>query len=312
MDCNILNRLEKLEKTTVSRLFQHWVSIGELPSSDHSKMKELLANKVAYWKQEKNRARTIYGNTMNYNYPNLTFNRGIRNYSYAIRLINNDNSNNNNNTSNNSTTSNTINNAESIPLPRKNMPNFESGVDSNKCFEPIMALTNINISSENVTFYIANAKGKISSITCLDEDSLQMYKTSRDYKSHQCTLDTNPSTGLPMTSLSVSRKHIIGSPLRRLELGQKVYVLDSEFKNVEVGKAYLLEPTQKTIGRIVSESMLKTGHAVSADHCQTVFKDPIYSISEISVMTGGKHKRRATRKSGRNKRHHTKRSTYRK
>jgi ankyrin repeat protein len=227
-------------------------------------------------------------------------------------LMNNNNNSNNStyvsNNNNNYSNNNSNNNTDSIPLPRKNMPQFESGVDSSKCFEPIVEGTNVDISSENVTFYIANAKGKISSITCLDDESLQMYKTSREYKSHQCTLDTNPKTGLPMTSLSVSRNHVIGKPLRRLELGQKVYVLDSEFKNVEVGKAYLLEPTQKTIGRIVSDDMLRTGHAVSADHCQTVFKDLIYSIRETSMHKGGKHKRRATRKSG----HHTKRSTYRK
>ncbi len=99
-----------------------------------------------------------------------------------------------------------------------------------------------------------------------------------------------------MTSLHVSRNQLIGTPLRRLELGQKVYVLDSEFQKVKVGKAYVLEPTTNTIGRIASDNMIRTGAVVSADHCQTVFTDPIYSISEISGTTGGKRRvRRVTR-----------------
>jgi hypothetical protein len=87
MGCNILNRLELLQKTTVDRLFQHWISTGELLSSDFSKMKELLAKKLEHWNQEKERKRTIYRNRMNYNYPGYIFNIGIENYTYAVSLI---------------------------------------------------------------------------------------------------------------------------------------------------------------------------------------------------------------------------------
>ncbi len=87
MDCNILNILEKINKPTVNRLFQHWISTGELLSSDFSKMKELLDKKLAYWNQEKERRRTTYGSTMNHNYPGYIFNRGIEHYTHAISLI---------------------------------------------------------------------------------------------------------------------------------------------------------------------------------------------------------------------------------
>jgi hypothetical protein len=83
-----------------------------------------------------------------------------------------------------------------------------------------------------------------------------------------------------MNSLSVQRRHLVGVPLRRLELAQKVYVKDSDFKKVKAGKSYLLEPTSDTLGRIVSDDVIRGGTVVSADHCQTVFTDPIYSISE--------------------------------
>ncbi len=87
MGCNILNRLELLQKITVDRLFQHWVSVGELHSSNFYEMKELLTKKLAYWKQDKERRRTTYGSTMNHNYPGYIFNRGIEHYTHAISLI---------------------------------------------------------------------------------------------------------------------------------------------------------------------------------------------------------------------------------
>lgn len=198
---------------------------------------------------------------------------------------------------------NSANTPNNTPLLQRNMPEFVSGVVSTKCFDPIMANEN-NITSEKATFYITRYvkekidedkyidKQKIASISCLDSESLKVYKT-KDYKVYQCTLDT---TVLPMTSLHVERRHLIGKPLRRLELSQKVYVLDSEFQKVKVGRAYVLEPTTNTIGRIASDDMIRTGAAMSADHCQTLFTDPIYSIKEISATRGGKRRvRRVTR-----------------
>ena len=110
-----------------------------------------------------------------------------------------------------------------------------------------------DINSELTTFYISDKSGTVVSIGCLDANSLNVYKTSIDYKYHQCTLNTNAETGgLPMTSLAVHRSHIINRALRRLEFSQKVYVHDEDFQCVMPGNAYLLEPTENAIGPIVS------------------------------------------------------------
>lgn len=147
-----------------------------------------------------------------------------------------------------------------------------------KCFNPI-SYSYEDIEQSHTVFYIINEKGKVQNIACLDEDSINYYKSTADYIFHQCTLNTNAgSGGLPLTSLYIQKQHLIGKPLRKLDFGTKVYVLDSEFQQVESGGAYMLIPTTNKLGRIVSEKVLTEHNVVSGDHCQTVFKDPIYKI----------------------------------
>ncbi len=202
------------------------------------------------------------------------------NYNNDSNYVGNNGSNNGNNGSNNGNNgSNNGNNApvNNTPLPVKNMPTFGEGTELNKCFNPVLPGTN-DITSEMTTFYTVMPNGRVGNAACLDADGLNYYKTSKDYLVHQCTLNTNT---LPMNSLFVARNQLVGVPLRRLELAQKMYVKDSEFQKVQEGKSYLLEATANTIGRIVSDSVIRGGTVVSADHCQTVFTDPIYSISEV-------------------------------
>ncbi len=147
-----------------------------------------------------------------------------------------------------------------------------------KCFNPIM-YNYEDIDQSHTVFYIINEKGKVQSIACLDESSLEYYKNSADYLFHQCTLNTNSATGgLPMSSIFVGRQHVVGKPLRKLDFGTKAYVLNSEFQLVQPSGAYMLIPTKNKLGRIASEKVLTEQNVVSGDHCQTIFNDPIYKI----------------------------------
>lgn len=219
------------------------------------------------------------------NYPNEPPQNNMNNYfNYnAINNRNNNNYNNNVNNNNNNRNNNLVqyNNKNNTNFNIKNVPNLGKGAEYNKCFNPIMVNTE-NITSEMTLFYIEDKNGKISEIGCLDEDSLESYKNNKkDYVYHQCTPNTNAKTGgLPMTSTYVSRNQLIGKPLFKFNFQTSIYILLSDFNKLKKGKAYILEPTNKELGRIASDTFLRTENVVSADHCQTIFKDPIYKVSE--------------------------------
>ena len=103
-----------------------------------------------------------------------------------------------------------------------------------------------------------------------------------------------------MGAIMISRNQIeAGSSLVRLPLDRNIYVDTLNAKMLQVGKSYVLWPTENTVGRIASKSLLDGGSAVSADHCQTKFSDSIYEIYEVTASGG----RRKTRKSIMTSRH---------
>jgi hypothetical protein len=67
-------------------------------------------------------------------------------------------------------------------------------------------------------------------------------------------------------------------PLRRLDFGSNVYVLDKELQQIQLSGSYILIPTLNDVGRIISETSVKNQISLSVTPCQTEITKPIYKI----------------------------------
>ncbi len=130
----------------------------------------------------------------------------------------------------------------------------------NKCFNPIM-YNYENITQNSTIFYVINTKGKIQNVSCLDEEGLNYYKQLPEYLYQPCKSNNSNK-----------------KPLRRLDFGSNVYVLDKELQQVKVNGSYILIPTLNDVGRIILETSLQNQSMLSVNPCQTEIKKPIYKI----------------------------------
>ncbi len=166
--------------------------------------------------------------------------------------------------------------------------------DVTECFDPYMA-SNVDIADNQVLFYIykqePNQEPEFVRAACIDNETEEdgetvlLYKRfleAKQYVYYKC-LPT-----VPQGAIFIGLHQIEPEPLRRLAFHRNIYVFESQANNIEAGKKYALIPTENRVGRIVSKSLLQTGDAVSAEHCQTNYQDKIYEIYEmVSPAEGG-------------------------
>ncbi len=238
----------------------------------------------------------------------------------SIILYPENNENNNENNNNNNEFENENNNLE-IP-EGENRPIETRAMetpDATECFDPYMAST-VDIADNQVLFYIykqqPNQEPEFVTAACIDNETeengqiVQLYRKfldSQEYVYYKC-LPT-----VPQTAIFIGLHQIEPEPLRRLTLSQNIYVFENQARHIEAGKKYALIPTENRVGRIVSKSLLQTGEAVSAEHCQTNYQDKIYEIYEMiapatqggavrfrKLPRGSKTKRRTFRNKGKN------------
>ncbi len=69
---------------------------------------------------------------------------------------------------------------------------------------------------------------------------------------------------------------------------------------MKMGKSYVFQETDASVGRIASRSVVKGGSVVSAKHCGPAEPGHLYEILEV-VKTGGRRKTR--RNTRRNRKH---------
>ncbi len=153
------------------------------------------------------------------------------------------------------------------------------------CYDPMMAMNGEPITPEATTIYIMDEAGAIKSATCLDEGTLQQYKTMNEYMFFRC------KDSVPPTALHISRSHVHPGAIRLLNLNMRVYVKDSQAQQLEVGKKYVVKPGA-ALGRIASHSVITTGHVVSGVHCGPADGSKLYELLEVVAATGGGRLRR--------------------
>ena len=169
-----------------------------------------------------------------------------------------------------------------VPLNRNSKPaNAPS-----KCFDPIL-YSNTNITKEMVTFYIQDKANKTIAAGCLDEDSLNIYKTSNDYVFYRC------KDSVPVGALFIDSKSVHSEKYRLLNFDRRIYVKDSEARQLKVGNQYILRPTGEPLGRIASYDVVHGGSAVSSNHCGPADGSIIYKIYQVGEgAVGGRRGRR--------------------
>ena len=169
-----------------------------------------------------------------------------------------------------------------------------------QCFDPIIPDT-VDIDPSYTVFYIRQPD-KSALAYCIDSVTLNEYKTKNAYVFYRC------KSTVPVGALHISQSQIEPTKLRRFDLGQRVYVNDTQAKKLKPGKAYLLEVTTMPIGRIVSDQVIKGGSVVGAVHCQDIEPGFVYSLKMIGTTktrvsqarpgskVGGRRRLRRTRK----------------
>lgn len=156
-----------------------------------------------------------------------------------------------------------------------------------ECFNPFMASME-DINDGHVLFYIFKDSQTLASVACIDGaeelNGQPLYKKflhDKTYLYHRC----KPT--VPAGAISVSREEVEPEPLQRLAFDRNVYVPAWQAKKIQAGRRYALVPSERSVGRIVSEALLATGEAVSAEHCQTEYTDKIHDVYEMVASGGG-------------------------
>jgi ankyrin repeat protein len=149
-----------------------------------------------------------------------------------------------------------------------------------KCFDPIQYNHNVNVETADVaTFYILKPDGTVASAGCLDEESLEKYKTDVAFRFYRCKEDT------PTSSLHITEDSVHPEEYKLFNFAFKTYIKRNEAHQLKVGSAYVLKP-EEPIGRIASFGVVHGGSAVSANHCGPADESMIYSVHKI-VPSGG-------------------------
>jgi ankyrin repeat protein len=150
-----------------------------------------------------------------------------------------------------------------------------------KCFDPIQYNHDVNVETADVaTFYILKPDGTVASAGCLDEESLQKYKTDNAFRFYRCKEDT------PTSSLHITEDSVHPEEYKLFNFAFKMYIKRNEARQLQIGSAYVLKP-EEPIGRIASFGVVHVGSAVSANHCGPADGSMIYSVHKI-VPSGGK------------------------
>ncbi len=186
-------------------------------------------------------------------------------------------------------------------IPMEIPPNLQ-------CYNPLMA-SEEDITNKHTVFYIFNNTMTLSSVACLDAESFHMLYMP-EYIYYKC----RPT--VPLGALFIDREDTDPEPIRRLTFDKNIYVYESQVKQIIKGKKYAIRPTEQLLGRIAAETLIQSGNAVGAEHCQTDYPDQIHEIFEIvkpaePVLGGGRRKGRKTYKRRKQQKKHT-RYKYRK
>lgn len=164
-----------------------------------------------------------------------------------------------------------------------------------ECYDPYMAST-VDIAENQVIFYIfgkpvGNESPPFIKAACIDnetEDQGQQIKLYRKFLDDITYIYYQCKPTVPPGSLFIRRQDTTKEPLRRLAFDSNIYVYESQAKKIQAGRKYALIPTDTKLGRIVSETLIQTGNAVGAEHCQTDYSDKIHEIFEmVPVAQGG-------------------------
>lgn len=162
-----------------------------------------------------------------------------------------------------------------------------------QCFDPLLA-NEKNIIHEDAVLYILNKQNKIIRTICIDEDSYNGILVNDANIFYQC----KPS--VPQGSLYIPPDAVLPTRLRKIAIDIIIYVYENQAKQIQLGRKYVLIPTQEKVGRIASYATVRGNSVVSAEHCQNNYNnDYIYDIQEYTepvTTVGGKRKIRKTYK----------------
>ncbi len=203
----------------------------------------------------------------------LNSHRKIVQYLRPLTAVNNDSNSNSNNNSNNN------NNGPDFPLPAISASPLPTTLVADKpsqCFDPIMLeSSNISDNADSLKLYVKNRAGAIIKAYCIDDALLTNIK-SVEQLFYQCKDKT------PVSALMIQQKNVhVETPLRRIMMDIPYFTTNDECQKMQLGKSYLLQETDKPVGRIVSYRVLNGGNVVSAKHCGPAEPGNIYDIYEI-------------------------------
>jgi hypothetical protein len=158
-------------------------------------------------------------------------------------------------------------------LPVENLLNITEPTGRPKSYFNIELQTHENELDKDYVYFILNNNGFRFS-----EDGLHFYKDQTDSIRYKC------KPGIPEHTLRPRPEQLfMEEPMRMLPYNDyNIYVIDTDFQNVKLGKVYRLTPTTKRIGRIASHYVATNGNNVSSrDHCQEDKNNVIHTITEV-------------------------------
>ncbi len=158
----------------------------------------------------------------------------------------------------------------SSPGSKLSTTSAKSMTKPHRCFDPIIP-DEVDIEPSYTVFYIKQPD-KTSLAYCIDSVTLTEYKTKQQYLFYRC------KSTVPAGSLHITRNQVESEKLRRLDLGQRIYIKDEYVKKLKPGKAYILEATKTPVGRIVSDRVLNGDSVVGAIHCQDIEPGFVHTV----------------------------------
>ena len=170
-----------------------------------------------------------------------------------------------------------------------------------ECFDPIMGNATVKISGDMTTFYTMDESNNIVSASCLDEDSLEQYKTSKNFLFFRCK-DT-----VPVSALQITPENVNPGAIRLLNFEIRIYVKNAQAQQLQHGKKYILKPVGE-LERIVSHDVLTGGTLVGAVHCGPADGSKLYDIQEVIESEGGRRRRSKKTRGQRRKRRATRKN----
>lgn len=153
------------------------------------------------------------------------------------------------------------------------------GIYAKKCVDPLLYDTQ-NIDLGTAILHIVGSDGKkVVRTYCLDADSIKGYLGDLSMVFYRC----KPT--VPVGAIMIRPESVFPTRIRRLPFDFAVYVYESEIQQIRPGKQYVLEQTNKAVGRIASHSVITGGEVVSAQHCQNEYThDFIYTVKELGKL----------------------------